>query len=101
MSGSLQAGGEAVLEGLFLASTAGISSRLVSCSGVLEEEDCVLEDLSFLHSALSRFLGQKQRRRQRESITCFSAPILKSFILEGEQTTCVLWSLPVAAAEES
>ena len=62
------------MEGLFLASTAGISSRLAPCSGVLEEEDCVLQDLSFLHSALSRFLGQKQRKRQRESINRFLEP---------------------------
>ena len=54
VSGSLQAGGDAVLERAFLASTAVTASSFcfVSFGDLLEEEDCVLQYLSFLHSAL-------------------------------------------------
>jgi len=52
LSRRLEAGGEAVLE-VFLTTT---SISFPGSSRVLQEEDRVLEDLSFLHSALRRFL---------------------------------------------
>lgn len=59
LSSFLQAGGETVLVGEFVASSTVLSSRLFSLRRVLEEEDCVLEDLSFFNSPFSRFLQQK------------------------------------------
>lgn len=52
----LQAGGDAVLEGVFLASISTFSCRLVSFCNALKEVDCLLKYLSLLHSALGPHL---------------------------------------------
>lgn len=61
MSGPPQACGEAILEGVLLTS-ATPRARLVLSGGVLEEVDCVLEYLSFLHPVLSLTLQEKQQQ---------------------------------------